>query len=431
MPTYKITDPNTGQTLKLTGPSPPSEAEIAFSFAQMSQEQAPPEPQAQPEGDWRQTVAGMARPALEFGGMLAGGAIAAPFGGPAAPVTAAAGGALGYGAGSQAADLLESALGVQGRQDPQVTQNAIINALAQAGQDVGQGAMMEMGGAALSKAVPLAVKGVKSATPQAIKTIPNRLYQSAAKFSTTIPVKERVAMADLAIKEKIAPTIKGWEKATNKITALNDKIVSVIDDSVATGEKIDRGKLFKHFDDLRAEAKLSGVPKSNLAAINNIEKQIKSAGHIKYTPQQAQKLKQNIYKDVNTAFGKISVPYRVDAQKAVARAAKEELEGLYPILKGLNAKEGALINLRKSIEAAANRITNRDILGIGIPIKGAAGATAGPAGAAAGIAQGILDAPRVKSALAMALSKAGQIEGKVPLTAARGAAYLANQGESQ
>jgi hypothetical protein len=137
-------------------------ASEGVTLGQLQGEQ--PEP---PQGDWRQTAAQYARPALEFGGMMLGGAIGGGLGlggGPAAPATvpaaAAAGGALGYAGGAQAADIFESALGVQGRQDPQVTQNAIINALAQAGQDVGRGASMEMGGQVLGKAIPAVARGV-------------------------------------------------------------------------------------------------------------------------------------------------------------------------------------------------------------------------------------------------------------------------------
>lgn len=270
------------------------------------------------------------------------------------------------------------------------------------------------------KAIPAAVKAVKKVTPKAIKEAPERLYQSAAKFSTTIPAKERQAMARLALEEGISPTLKGWEKIQTKIVTLNNEITKAIDTATGAGKKIKGSKLVKHFDDLREEATLSGAPKKNKALIDNIENQLKEAGKRSYTPKEAQKLKQNIYKEVNTAFGKLSTPYQTKAKKALARAAKEELEVIYPQLAKLNAKEGAFINLQKSIEQAANRITNRDLLGIGVPIKGTLGASAGgPGGAAAGVLTGIIDAPRVKAAIAQALNKIGKIEGKIPLPGVR------------
>ena len=81
------------------------------------------------------------RPALEYGGMLAGSAV----GVPAGPGTVLAGGALGYAGGKGIADVLYTE-----QQSPQ--QEAM-----QAGRDVLTGATMEAGGQVLGKAIPYAL----------------------------------------------------------------------------------------------------------------------------------------------------------------------------------------------------------------------------------------------------------------------------------
>ncbi len=51
----------------------------------------------------------------------------------------------------------------------------------------------------------------------------------------------------------------------------------------------------------------------------------------------------------------------IEAQKALAKGLKEELEGIFPEIKAKNAAEGKLLDLRPELEAAVNRLGNRRI----------------------------------------------------------------------
>ncbi|MCP4262750.1 MAG: hypothetical protein GY774_35375, partial [Planctomycetes bacterium] len=82
--------------------------------------------------------------------------------------------------------------------------------------------------------------------------------------------------------------------------------------------------------------------------------------------------------------------------------------------KQLNKNEGELIALWDAIESKANRITNRDFVSIGLPIKMGAGSGIGymvggaegaVMGSAAGFVLGVYDTPQVKSKLALVLAK--------------------------
>lgn len=275
-------------------------------------------------------------------------------------------------------------------------------------------------------------KAVKALSPPGV---PEKMYASAAKFSTTIPESERAAMVATALENKIMPTSGGVDKARRLIDGLNDEITGIIDNATQTGQKIDVNSLFTYLDDVRKDAILTGVPVQNLRAIDRIENQITAInnrlGRTDLTPSEVQRLKQNIYKDVTFASPKEKVRYSEEAQKAVARAAKEQIEAIHPEIKGMNAKEGALINLLKSIERSASRIGNRDILGIGIPLKGGLGAALGDGpGAAAGIATGLLDTPSVKAALAIALKQAGKKKPSIAGGAVRSTAFQGDRASN-
>lgn len=303
-------------------------------------------------------------------------------------------------------------------------------------------------------------KAVVAATPESLAA---NMYQSAAKFPTTMDPAQRTKIVNTALDEGIMPTQSGVEKAKTMIDDLNEQVISKIDAATQSGQRIAVDDLFQYLDDVRANARLSGEPVANLKAINRIEEQIRGTwgggqkkphqhgakpqglvdqhgrpipsrtpkqGKVFLDPKEAQRIKQNIYKEVNYASEKVL--FKDDAKKAVARAAKVELEKIYPELKGLNAKEGALLSLLEEIERSANRISNRDFSGIGLPIKGTAGSSVGGSlggelgakvGAVVGLAQGILDVPSVKARIAIAIRQAKRGEMSRKGAAVRSAAF--------
>lgn len=69
-----------------------------------------------------------------------------------------------------------------------------------------------------------------------------------------------------------------------------------------------------------------------------------------------------------------------------------------------NERYGRLAELREPMARATNRIDNRDLVGIGTPLKMTTGAvTGGAGGAATGWIAAILDAPTPKARLARAI----------------------------
>lgn len=120
----------------------------------------------------------------------------------------------------------------------------------------------------------------------------------------------------------------------------------------------------------------------------------------------AQAEKQGTYQQNAAKYGEMSQA-QIEAEKALARGYKEEIESQAPELKLLNDKSGAALNLQPVLERAIRRAGNQDLVGVkDIAEIGAGGAIAGPAGAAAGFTTRLLDYPGLKSKLAISINKA-------------------------
>jgi hypothetical protein len=257
-----------------------------------------------------------------------------------------------------------------------------------------------------------ATYAVGKLTPE---SLPVSLYESAAKFGTTIPSAQREAMARTALREQIPLTSKGLDKTRKLIGQLDTRINDLILDAEKSGKTIPRSAVFKNFYEIKQKLGGPKIEASNdLAQINAIQKEFVSyldrIGKKEFTPQELQAFKVDIYKRVNfdQAFGQPTMAKEA-AYKSMGKAAKQELEQVAPGIRDLNRQEGELLQLMPNLERAAARIENRDIFGIGPGIKASGGqALAGDVGAGVGAAASIFDLPGVKSRTALGLSRAQQ-----------------------
>lgn len=238
---------------------------------------------------------------------------------------------------------------------------------------------------------------------------PSEIYESAAKFSTKLSRNERAALAQSALDRKIPASVKGLQEAEVQIRKYRDKVDELIEAAADRGGTIDTEKLLKHFPELEKEASLRALSGDAKRGIDKVRRQIVNNFRNKktLTIKDAQAFKQNTYKDIESYYSATKhSPMTVKAQKATARAAREELEVLIPEIKSANKNWGELVKLQEAMTKVANRVTNRDLMGIGMPIKAIAGGTAGGVpGLMGGIALGIIDAPTVKSRIAILLNK--------------------------
>ena len=241
------------------------------------------------------------------------------------------------------------------------------------------------------------------------KGLPEKLYESAAKFGTTIDPAKRSKMVQTALKRKIMPTQKGYEKLNKSIGETYAKLGDVIVAADKSGKTIGIDSIMRHVDDLKK--KLGGV--DNPEALKDLKqidkyvdgylKQLNDKGITVLKPSEAQALKQNIYKRVNYDKANLKGNYAtVDARKTVAKGAKESLEELDPSIKGYNSEIGDMLELQGPLARSSSRIENRNPIPFDAPMNIAAGGLAADVpGVAAGTALSIFEMPRVKARAAI------------------------------
>jgi hypothetical protein len=241
-----------------------------------------------------------------------------------------------------------------------------------------------------------------------------RLYQSALKPSTTLSRSEVKGLVQTGLDKGIPVSEGGVTKLSGLIKNLNTKIEALINSD--PNPQIDPNAVATRIDNVRPTFANQVNPESDVAALDAVKQEFLRNNPNTLTTAQAQKLKQNTYKQLDRKdFGELKGA-QVEGQKQLARGLKEELENVFPELKDMNAKEGALIGLDGALEQAVKRIDNKDMLGLGGLISGEMLSQAGHGGigAALGVAGAlklIMDHPVVKSRLGIALNRAAKIKG--------------------
>jgi hypothetical protein len=250
------------------------------------------------------------------------------------------------------------------------------------------------------------------------KGLPARWYQSAAKLKAA-GIAERKTLTSTALNEKMYLTVRSFDKMERKIFDLRKKVDDMVDAAEFTGRKLDVKGILDGYSDLWKEAphKTAKAISARKEMKSILQEVIKSNSKVRWvdgkrvvefkklTPTQANSLKRGIYKEIEGFFNtQKHSRMGVKTQKLIARNTKEFLEDIFPEIKNVNEKMGAMIEVRNAIGERVGLMTNQNLTDMGIAVRGAAGQKiAGKAGAAAGVAMGILDTDRVKSALAVLL----------------------------
>lgn len=136
------------------------------------------------------------RPALEAGGMVAGGAAALPLG----PVAAFAGGAGGFAAGKEGADLAERALNLP---DAPKAPGSIPEAVAQTGSDLQSGALNELAGQGLAKVGEVGAQFLKGPFAKKMGEAGANVAQHAKDLGINLTPAEITRSKGLAMLEKL------------------------------------------------------------------------------------------------------------------------------------------------------------------------------------------------------------------------------------
>lgn len=249
-------------------------------------------------------------------------------------------------------------------------------------------------------------------------SLPVSMYESSAKFSTTIPKDKRLKLAETALKNDILPTSSGLDKLDKMINSYSNKIDDLILDAEKSGKMIPKEALFTNLKEVRKN--IGGVKINAATELNQVNKvAAKLNNHLAginkqlLTPSEVQAFKKDVYDLINFDAKNLKTNRGIDqARKAVARSAKEAIEKIADV-KDLNKTLGDLLDLKEPLQRSANRIENRDLLGIGAPLKiSAGGMVAGEGGAALGTSLALLENPKIKARLASKIyqiQKAGKL----------------------
>jgi len=250
------------------------------------------------------------------------------------------------------------------------------------------------------------------------KTLPTDLYKSAAKFPTTLDVKygpgTRTRLAETAIKHKIMPTEAGVIKLAEFDEILGKKVGKLIDDATEAGKTIPKAQVYQKLKEARRS--VGGVrvgAQKNLAQVNQVAKELaEQLDNIKgndLTPRQVQDLKISAQAAAKYVPGTTPEKGVEKAAKAIAEASKTGIEETVPGVRETNIELSRLKELADPLKRAAGRIENRDLIGIGTPIKAVAGGElAGGRGAVAGLLAGMAESKKAQMALGLqALQDAG------------------------
>lgn len=210
---------------------------------------------------------------------------------------------------------------------------------------------------------------------QGAAEIPERLYQAAGKFSTTLDEFEpglRRRMAQTAMKERILPTPKGLDKLNDKIAGLGNQLQAAIDKADAGNRRVPVDDLKQPLLDARLEIERNFSP-DNISEIKAIDRrleqldaQITAKGRDSLSVNEAQKYKRQAYDLIN--WGKAKITAAKDrALRLEARGAMKGVEGAVPEAKDINQQLARLLELREpsgkpGLARAAARVSNRNLL---------------------------------------------------------------------
>lgn len=253
---------------------------------------------------------------------------------------------------------------------------------------------------------------------------PRKAAASALKLPTTMPRKDRAAVVETVLENKLLPNEKGYQRLVDLQEDLGNQIDVLIAQANATGQRIPASRLLRGMKDVRGRLGGAGInAMEDLRAVQTTIDDwldgLKAQGIRTLGIEDLQKIKTDAYKRIN--FNKSqqkAVVGSEEAAKSIAGEARKQIEKQVPAIADVNRRYGDLERAKPVFERAASRIENRDFMGIGTPVKTTAGgAIGGIPGALFGLATGGMDMPSVKSRAAIqaeALRKMGFGKGMTP-----------------
>lgn len=280
----------------------------------------------------------------------------------------------------------------------------------------------------------------KTALP---KSLAPRMYESAAKFSTVPSPERRAATVQTALDEGIVPNERGAAKLQGRLDVLDSELDALIAQSTQQNVQIPANAVFSHFKALRNQKGGMRIEaKADLEKIDDVARKFSERlnGRQFVTPAELQTLKTDLYKKIYEAnSGRKKKSIKPDTYSALARGAKDAIVSRLPETEAINQKLGDLLELKRQLPKAINRIENRDLVPYRSPIVGGlVGSVVDSTGAgvAAGTIAAMMGNPKVKARIAIGINKIkqgdiGWLDQNLTAAEARVALSLAGRQEEE
>jgi hypothetical protein len=220
----------------------------------------------------------------------------------------------------------------------------------------------------LTQALPsflTSAKPLEPSMPGWATFLPRRLMQSAVKPSVQAGSKGKEAVKTM-LEEQIYPTMSGMGKTSRITSKLDDQVDDLLSASDANVSVAAIGSRLK---EVHKKALNQVNPQSDLAAVRQAWDEFKTSplikGKTEIPVQLAHDLKKGTYSSLgNKVYGELKGS-ATEAQKALARGAREEVANAVPAVQPLLNRQAALMNVKEVATPRALIEANKDIGGLG------------------------------------------------------------------
>lgn len=241
------------------------------------------------------------------------------------------------------------------------------------------------------------------------------LYRSAlAPTKAQAPTaKVGRALARTGLDERIPVSQSGLEKIEGLIHDINTQVDDAIQKGSAQGATVSRDPIgWEAHRRVSDRFQKQVLPQSDLSTIDSTILEFLGESPADLSLAEAQAVKKGTYRQLrDRAYQGDVKTARVETEKALASAIREEIARQFPEVDALNAREKKLLALDPALEHAVHNLANRRAFGIMTPVTagGVYALTHDPTIAAVAAAvKAIVDHPPVRSRLAIGLDMAAK-----------------------
>lgn len=214
-----------------------------------------------------------------------------------------------------------------------------------------------VGGVMLGGGAAKALNAVRTRLP----SVAEKLYQKGLQPSPrTYSAADIKALVKTGLKEELPITQTGLNKLDDLVNKLNASIEADIASN--PNAPVSRGAVGRRmYGPTIQKARTQVNPTSDVKAVQSSVREFIQTQPSQIPAEAAQALKKGTYKQIyGKGEGELGTSAK-NAQAQLARGLKEELETIFPEIKGKNLREGAVLDLRPELEAAINRLGNRRV----------------------------------------------------------------------